>query len=146
MRIDPWFKQRARAMRHEATPAEQRLWPQLRGRRFTGLKFRRQHVIGSFIVDFYCAEASLVLEVDGETHLGKELLDQTRQRWLEDHGLKVLRFWNTEVFDDLEVVIEAIWRECQGRKATRSPRRKEPLTPGPSPLSTGERGEEGWPA
>jgi very-short-patch-repair endonuclease len=143
MRIDPWFKQHSRALRYEATPAEQRLWRQLRGRRFSRLKFRRQHVIGSFIVDFYSAEASLVLEIDGETHLGKEVLDQARQHWLEEQGLKVLRFWNTDEYDDLEVVLEAIWQECQGRKATRSPRRTEPLTPGPSPLSTGARGGEG---
>ncbi len=75
MRLDAWFKQRSRDLRHEATPAEGILWRKLRERRFSGLKFRRQHVIGSFIVDFYCAEVAMILEIDGETHLGKEALD-----------------------------------------------------------------------
>jgi very-short-patch-repair endonuclease len=89
-------------------------------------------VIDSFIVDFYCAEAGLVLEIDGETHLGKEALDQRRQGWLEQQGYTVLRFWNTDVYDDLEVVLEAIWLECGARKLNPSP---------PTPLPRGERGE-----
>jgi len=74
----------------------------LRDRQCAGFKFRRQHVVGPFIVDFFCASCSLGVEIDGETHLGRERADFKRQRFLETEGLKVLRFWNTEVYDDLE--------------------------------------------
>jgi very-short-patch-repair endonuclease len=145
MRLNPWFKERSRALRTAASPAERILWPKLRGRRFAGLKFRRQHVIESFIVDFYCAEISLILEIDGETHLGKEQLDQARQRCLEGQGHKVLRFWNTDIYDDLEVVLEAIWRECDARcKAHNSPWHPYPKKPPhPQPLAPEYRGEGG---
>jgi len=136
MRIDPWYKQRARELRHEATPAEAILWKQLRGRRFAGFKFRRQHVIGSFIVDFYCAEVALLLEIDGETHLGKETLDQQRQRWLEERGYRVIRFWNTDVYDNLEVILESIWCECTALQ-TNNP---SPPTPLPGVPGRGEAG------
>ena len=53
------------------------------------------------------------LEIDGETHLGKEVHDRQRQQWLESQGCRVLRFWNTEVYDELDVVLEAIWQACQ---------------------------------
>ena len=95
------------------TPAETILWKHLRGRRFAKLKFRRQYPTGDYVVDFYCPACNLILEIDGETHLGKEHHDQRRQRCLEDQGCKVLRFWNNDVYDDLETVLEAIWQECQ---------------------------------
>jgi very-short-patch-repair endonuclease len=134
MRLDPWFKQRSRELRDELTPAESILWAQLRGRRFSGLKFRRQHVIGSFIVDFYCAEVSLILEIDGETHLGKAPLDEARQSWLQAQGYRVLRFWNTEVYDELEPVLEAIWQECEARRTPIRTRRKRKNPSPPTPL------------
>jgi very-short-patch-repair endonuclease len=77
--------------------AEAALWHELRGRRFAGFKFRRQHVLGPFIVDFYCAEAQLILELDGFTHRGKEDDDGRRQAWLEQLGLKVIRCPNHEL-------------------------------------------------
>src|SRR5665213_328929 len=116
MRIDPIQKERARRLRRELTPAERILWTELRGRRFAGLKFRRQHPFGPFILDFYCAEASLVVEIDGESHVGKEPADKGRQSWLEAHGLTVVRFWNNEVYDDHEAVVEAIWRLCDAHR------------------------------
>jgi very-short-patch-repair endonuclease len=127
MRIDPTWKERARRLRRESTPAEKILWPQLRGRRFAGFKFRRQHVLGPFIVDFYCSEAALVVELDGETHLGREASDLDRKAWLERAGLLVLRFWNNAVYDDRDAVLEAIWQACDARRKSR------PLTPDRSP-------------
>jgi adenine-specific DNA-methyltransferase len=106
----------------------------LRGRRFGGFRFRRQHIIGCYIADFYCAVSALVLELDGESHLGAADYDRVRQSYLEKQGLKVLRFWNTQVFEELEPVLEVIWAECQQR-AVHPPR---PLTwpaPHPQPLS-----------
>jgi very-short-patch-repair endonuclease len=135
MRKDPLLQQRARALRRDMTPTECILWSVLRDRRFAGFKFRRQKPIGGFIVDFVCAAATLVVELDGESHIGKEKADQDRKTALERMGYKVLRFWDTDVYDSRDAVLEVIWRECQTRAGP-------PLTPNPSPLSTGERGEE----
>jgi very-short-patch-repair endonuclease len=112
---DPRLIEYARQLRRDLSPAEKILWPQLRGRRFCGFRFRRQHIIDPYIADFYCAVTSLVVELDGETHLGKEAADQLRQKFLENKGLKVLRFWNTDVFENLESILEVIYRECQQR-------------------------------
>ena len=135
MRQNPLSKERARRLRREATPAEKILWPELRGRRFAGFKFRRQHVLGPFIVDFYCARAALVVELDGETHLGRERPDLERQAWLEDRGLLVLRFWNNAVYDDHEVALETIWRACEARRSKLHP---SPPTPLPGVPGRGE--------
>ena len=99
-------------LRLDATPAESRLLAcTLRDRRCAGFKFRRQYVIGPYILDFFCASCLLGIEIDGETHLGREQSDHTRQQFLEAHGLKILRFWNTEVYDEFRGVMNAIYRE-----------------------------------
>jgi adenine-specific DNA-methyltransferase len=116
------------------TPAEIVLWKHLRGRRFDGLNFRRQHPIGPFFADLACHEYRLIIELDGETHLGEEAKDEKRTRYLNEQGWLVLRFWNTQVYDETEAVLESIYRSCQDRKLS-------PLTPDPSPPSTGARGE-----
>ncbi|MBI1830216.1 MAG: DUF559 domain-containing protein [Planctomycetes bacterium] len=95
------------------------LWKELRGRRFAGFKFRRQQVFGSHVLDFYCSNARLALEVDGETHLGKEKLDERRNLWLERQTIKVLRFWNSQIYDELESVLELVFRECECRRDQR---------------------------
>jgi adenine-specific DNA-methyltransferase len=115
------------------TPAEAILWKYLRDRRFEKFKVRRQHPIGPYIVDFYCPAACLVVELDGETHVGREVADETRQQWLEAQGVRVLRFWNHEIYDDLQTVLEAIWRACDTRGSA-------PLTPDPSPRNAGRGG------
>ena len=103
------LKPLARQMRHEPTPAESKLWRHLRGRQLHGLKFRRQHVIDRFIVDFYCAEACLVIEVDGVIHEYTAEEDAIRQTFLEEVvGLRVLRFTNGEVLLQTEAVLERI--------------------------------------
>jgi len=106
---------RARKLRRSMTPAEVILWRELRGRRFAGYKFRRQRPAGPFITDFYCHACRLIVGLDGETHIGREQADQTRQSKLERRGYNVIRFWNPAIYDDLECVLEAIYAECRKR-------------------------------
>jgi very-short-patch-repair endonuclease len=92
----------------QQTPVEEILWEHLRERRFLNNKFRRQHNIGQFIADFYCHAARLVIELDGEIHGSQQIEDANRDEWMESHGLRVLRFGNDEVLDDLEGVLGMI--------------------------------------
>ncbi len=101
---------RARKLRHEQTEAEDRLWRRLRAGQLEGCKFRRQFPIGSFIADFCCREKSLVVELDGSQHMDRSDADATRTKLLEARGYRVLRFWNNEVFENMEGVLEEIYR------------------------------------
>lgn len=105
----------ARALRQQEVPAEALLWKALRNRALGGFKFRRQHPIDPFIVDFACLSCNLVVEVDGETHLSSSGRDMKRTRFLKTAGWHIIRFWNTEVYDELEAVIEAIYQACVKR-------------------------------
>lgn len=116
MQRDSKLKKRSRDLRQNSTPAEVILWTQLRNRRLDGLKFRRQHVVGPFVVDFYCPEVAVVVELDGETHVGKEQVDEDRERWLTKQGLRVIRFWNDHIYEELDWVLEAIWNVCHERR------------------------------
>jgi very-short-patch-repair endonuclease len=100
----------ARAMRHEHTKAEALLWRLLRGRRFMAFKVRRQHVIGDHIVDLYCHEARIAIELDGGGHAEDDQTarDSGRDTDMQTRGIRVLRFWNTEVLQNTEGVLEAI--------------------------------------
>ena len=97
----------ARAMRHEGTEAEKRMWRLLRGRRFAGWKFRRQAPLGPYILDFISFEAMLVIEVDGGQH-AESAADVRRDAWLAQRGYSVLRFWNNDVMVNREGVLESI--------------------------------------
>jgi very-short-patch-repair endonuclease len=101
--------QKARQLRQRATDAERRMWSALRDRRLMKYKFRRQHPLGDFIVDFACTEFQLVIEVDGGQH-SENVADTNRKAWLEDQGWKVLRFWNNDVLANPNGVIETILR------------------------------------
>jgi adenine-specific DNA methylase/very-short-patch-repair endonuclease len=101
----------ARSLRSHQTDAETRMWHLLRDRRLAGRKFRRQYPIPPYIVDFYCHEASLVIEIDGGQHLQQRRYDEVRTKRLEERSLKVLRFWANEVLQHTEAVLESIWRE-----------------------------------
>jgi very-short-patch-repair endonuclease len=114
-RIHPAIRQRARKLRRPMTPAEAKLWQRLRRRQLSGHYFRRQHPIGNFITDFYCAEARLVVEVDGDVHVMQEEYDSVRTEWLEERGYRVIRFTNDEVFRQLDVVLESILTACEER-------------------------------
>lgn len=98
----------AREHRHEPTPQEQKLWSLIRDRQVRNAKFRRQHTIDRFIADFYCREASLIIEVDGRIHLRQQEQDRLRDEFLQLNGLKVLRFTNDEVDYDIRSVIRRI--------------------------------------
>ena len=100
----------ARALRQRSTPAEDKLWEALRGRRLGGLKFRRQHPIGPFVLDVFCVERQLVVEVDGSIHRTPDQVayDIARTGYLTDRGLNVLRFTNDEVERNLPGVLSRI--------------------------------------
>lgn len=100
----------ARRLRHDMTPAEVIVWRELRNRRFGGVKFRRQQPLDRYIADFFCAEARLVIELDGDSHVGKEERDARRQEYIESRGIHVIRFWNCEVYDELPWVLDCISR------------------------------------
>ncbi len=101
----------ARKLRNEATDAERRLWGHLRRRQLGGFKFSRQMPVGPFVCDFICREASLVVEVDGGQHDVRSAEDARRSRFIEREGFRVLRFWNNEVLDNTEGVLQAILSE-----------------------------------
>jgi len=132
--LSPILTEFAHEMRHAPTDAEGRLWYFLRNRRMAGHKFRRQHQIGHYIVDFVCVDAHLAIEIDGGQHAEPEghQRDQTRDQFLRGRGLEVLRFWNHEVLANTDAVLEKIWLELH------------PSYPSPQPLSPrgeGLRGE-----
>jgi len=112
---DPRLIAFARAMRHEPTSAERLAWRLLRGHRLAGFRFRRQHPIPPYIADFYCAVAKLVIELDGESHVGQEENDAIRQAAMESNGLKVLRFWNSAVNDDPDTFTATVYEVCIAR-------------------------------
>jgi len=102
----------ARALRSQQTSAEAFLWQLLRNRQFLGLKFRRQHQFGDYVVDFFCREVGLAIECDGGVHKENEQWhhDQTRDAWFLGHGIRVLRFSNEQVLNDTALVLEEIAR------------------------------------
>src|SRR5438094_2855349 len=103
-------KERRKTLRQSATSAEAVLWPYLQNRKILGKKFRRQSSVGPYIVDFYCAECRLVIELDGAPHFAAnaDTYDQQRTEYLEEAGLKVIRFENKDVKDNIEFVLETI--------------------------------------
>ena len=100
------------------TPAELGLWKQLKSKNLCGLIFRRQFGIGPYIVDFYCPELRLAIELDGNSHFGKEAeaYDRVRQTYIEAFGVHFLRFLNNKVYEDLESVLETIKKEAERLK------------------------------
>jgi len=102
------IKHLAREMRKEPTVAENILWQELRAHKLDKLKFRRQHSIYKFIVDFYCREIKLIIEVDGEIHDFQKEDDLIRQQFLEELGYKILRFKNEDVIENIEKVLVRI--------------------------------------
>ena len=103
----PKLKTEARRMRHSPTSAEDKLWQALRGEK-TGYKFRRQHSIGPYIMDFYCTEARLAIEIDGAIHLKQIEQDHERQRFIENNRIKVLRSRNEDVLNNLNSTVKQI--------------------------------------
>ncbi|MEK6643549.1 MAG: endonuclease domain-containing protein [Planctomycetota bacterium] len=109
-------KARRRHLRRNLTPAEKRLWFRLRDHQLGGLKFRRQYSVGPYVIDFYCVEKKLAVEVDGDSHFGggSEERDELRDRFLRDFGIRVLRFTNVDVYKRVESVLEHIFDVADG--------------------------------
>ena len=117
---------RAKHMRSNPTPAEARLWYNLRARRFAAVKFTHQVVIGPFIADFVARSRKFVIELDGDTHADDESADARRTAWLERQGYRVIRFDNADVMGNLDGVLETIGAALAA-------------APLPGPLPAGER-------
>ncbi len=136
-RIYPPLLQNAREMRHPQTPAEATLWRALRDRRLK-YKFRRQHPIDRFIIDFYCAQAKLCIEVDGASHSApkQKEYDAARTAYLEEQGYNVIRFTNNDVRYSLAAVVDAIMRVIEAIASPASPAGSDQAgsTAGPLPF------------
>lgn len=105
--LTPQKKELTRELRKKSTPQEIILWSRLKGRKFNNLKFRRQHLIEKYIVDFICLEKKLIIELDGWQHQEEEQkrYDQERTIFLESLGFSIIRFWNNEVNSNLDGVL-----------------------------------------
>ncbi len=111
----------AKSLRKNATNVETILWNHLRTKQIEGLKFRRQQPMGEFIVDFACFEKRLILELDGGQHAREREEDCKRDSWLRGQGYRVLRFWNNQVLENLDGVLETIRRACLDNPSPQSP-------------------------
>ncbi|MDO8311746.1 MAG: endonuclease domain-containing protein [Sideroxyarcus sp.] len=100
----------AREMRKQMPDAEVLLWKLLRNRSIAGAKFRRQHSVGRYIVDFYCDEQKLAIELDGSQHADQSEYDQKRDAYLNSLNIRVLRFWNNQMLQETEAVLEVIYQ------------------------------------
>ncbi|MBL8522988.1 MAG: DUF559 domain-containing protein [Betaproteobacteria bacterium] len=112
---------RPRSLRNNATDAERAIWQHLRGRQMGGARFRRQHALGNYVVDFASFDAMLIVELDGGQHAAQIEYDALRDAYLASAGFKVLRFWNNDVMQNPEGVLETIRLEVTSRTLTPSP-------------------------
>lgn len=114
MKIEPQLLEFAKSMRHSAKDAENLMWQILRAKRFMNLKFRRQHVIQPYIVDFYCHEIGLMIELDGGQHGLDDIIeyDAEQTKFLEALGLTVVRYWNYDVLRRTDVILDHLWNMC----------------------------------
>ncbi len=139
----PDIEQAAKQLRKQLTPAEECLWQALRNRKLKGLRFRRQHPVGRFIVDFYCPEYKLVIEVDGGIHTEQMDYDAIRTEEMQAYGYHIIRFENQQVLENLDLVLEVIYQttltrsplECQDELPRSCP---HPLYPPLPRLGKGE--------
>jgi very-short-patch-repair endonuclease len=132
----------ARQLRKNMTEEERRLWRELPYRQLEGRKFRRQAPIGTYIVDFVCFEAKLVVELDGGQHsdAAQVAADSLRTAWLKSQGFRVLRFWNHQVKEDVESVLEVIWTALKDTPHPNPPPQGgREKTPHPNPPPQGGR-------
>jgi very-short-patch-repair endonuclease len=105
---DPRLIEFARNMRREMTEPEKRLWYQLRAKRFEGIKFRRQNVVGNYIADFYSRSAMLIIEIDGDSHGFSQEYDRIREEYFHKLGFQVIRFTNSDVNTNIEGVLTMV--------------------------------------
>lgn len=122
----------ARRLRKEATSAEQFFWLLLRNRRFMGLKFRRQHSLPPFVIDFYCEEIRLAVELDGGQHNQEphQVRDEKRTARIHEQGIEIVRYWNNDVMQNTEGVLEDLMTQCQLRVSPSPAAARHPLPVG----------------
>ncbi|MFQ5709845.1 MAG: endonuclease domain-containing protein, partial [bacterium] len=128
-------KQKRKELRKEATEAERILWQYLRGKQLGGFKFRRQYSIDAFVIDFYCPEVKLAVEVDGPTHFTDDAqeYDSSREEYIKTFGVTFLRFTNVDVYQNIEGVLTVILARLNELKGERQP------PPNPLLAKEGER-------
>jgi predicted helicase/very-short-patch-repair endonuclease len=131
----PYLKTFRKELRNNLTPAEARFWKVIQNKQFEGRKFRRQHSVGNYILDFYCPAEKLAIELDGQVHFNDSAreYDYERKLFLEQFGIKVLRFENKRVFEDLEWMLDVIRNDFGWSEKAQPPRRS-----GTPPLEGGE--------
>ena len=115
VRYSPRSKKIARTLRKNMTLLGSLLWQQIKGKQLLGYDFHRQKPIDEYVVDFYCPRLKLVLEIDGDSHDGKEEADRIRQEKLESLGLTVMRFWDSDVKNNVDGIVEQLreWIDAQ---------------------------------
>ena len=123
--------ERARHLRKVETWAEKLMWRWLRDRRFSGYKFRRQHPVGKYFLDFFCEEAELNIELDGSQHgfPDQRRHDEEREKFLKSLGIKTLRFWNSRLRRDDQTIRDTIFTELQSRAPHPLPDYTKPTNP-----------------
>jgi len=140
------YRDLARHLRKNMTEAERCLWRELRYRQIAGCKFRRQPPIGPYIADFVCFEKKLIIELDGGQHAEQIAEDATRTAWFIGQGFTVVRFWNHQVLEELDSVLEAIWRVVTSPHPNPPPQGgREKDTPHPNPPPQGGREKKALP-
>lgn len=131
------IQNRAHELRKNMTSAEKKLWNVLCAKQLDGYYFRRQHAVGSYIVDFFCAKVKLIIEVDGGSHLEQVEYDKERTCWLEEEkGYRVIRFTNDDIFKSINEVAEAI------REVVKRPHPSSPASGGGASSSSNANGSE----
>ena len=113
---DPIQIDRARKLRRNLTFAESRLWKELKSKKLAGFKFRKQHPIGQYITDFCCISAKVIVELDGDAHIGRKYEDGLRDQYFRDCGFEVIRFENCDTKYEENRVIETILKTCLKRR------------------------------
>jgi len=112
-RTNTGMLQVSKRLRQQMTGTEVKLWQHLRGHRLIGVHFRRQHAIGPYVVDFCAPSRKLIIELDGSQHLDQEEWDLERTKYLEARGYRVIRFWNSNITNQIEVVLDVICEACE---------------------------------
>ncbi|MBU0473813.1 MAG: DUF559 domain-containing protein [Bacteroidetes bacterium] len=118
---NPKLKQLARKLRNNSTKSEVILWNYLKGKQIKGYDFHRQRPIKNYIVDFYCSELKLAIEIDGESHYGNEVKDDIRQKEIEKYGVSFLRFDESQIYFNLDGVMKIIENWVELRKKEHTP-------------------------
>ena len=110
------LKTRRQTLRNQMPPAEVLLWQQIRGKQLLGYKFRRQYSVGRYVLDFYCPALRLGIELDGDSHFqeGGAQRDQERDSYISSFGIRLVRFLNTDVFENMDGLLEVLVREIRG--------------------------------